>query len=55
VAALKNNVFENFTVTHKFPNIGPKILRLTGRQIVGVENSELALILLVIEDITDQG
>ncbi len=38
---LPNNiVFENFTVTHEFPNIGPKILRLTGRQIVDTENSE---------------
>jgi two-component system, chemotaxis family, CheB/CheR fusion protein len=51
----KNKVFENFTVKHEFPNIGPKVLRLTGRQIVDTENSESALILLVIEDITDQG
>jgi two-component system CheB/CheR fusion protein len=51
----KNKVFENFTVKHEFPNIGPKVLRLTGRQIIDAENSESALILLVIEDITDQG
>jgi len=51
----KNKVFENYTVKHEFPNIGPKVLRLTGRQIVDAENSESALILLVIEDITDQG
>lgn len=51
----KNNVFENFTMTHEFPNIGLKVLRVTGRQIVDAENSESALILLVIEDITDQG
>ena len=49
----KNKVFENFTVKHEFPNIGPKILRVTGRQIVDSENGESALILLVIEDITD--
>jgi hypothetical protein len=30
-------------------------LRLTGRQIVDAENIESALIILVIEDITDQG
>jgi two-component system CheB/CheR fusion protein len=51
----KNKVFENFTVKHEFPKIGPKILRVTGRQIVDSENGEQALILLVIEDITDQG
>lgn len=51
----KNKVFENFAVRHSFPNIGPKVLRLTGRQIVDSENSESALILLVIEDITYQG
>ena len=51
----KKKVFENFTVKHEFPNIGPKVLRLTGRQIVDAENSESALILLVIEDITEQG
>jgi two-component system CheB/CheR fusion protein len=51
----KNKVFENFTVKHEFPKIGLKILRVTGRQIVDAENSESALILLVIEDITDQG
>lgn len=50
-----NKVFENFTMKHEFPNIGPKVLRLTGRQVVDAENSESALILLVIEDITDQG
>jgi Haemolysin-III related len=50
----KNMVFESFTVKHEFPNIGPKVLRLTGRQIVDAENSESALILLVIEDITDR-
>jgi two-component system CheB/CheR fusion protein len=51
----KKKVFENFTVKHEFPNIGLKVLRLTGRQIVDAENSESALILLVIEDITEQG
>ena len=51
----KKKIFENFTVRHEFPNIGPKVLRLTGRQIVDAVNSESALILLVIEDITDQG
>jgi two-component system, chemotaxis family, CheB/CheR fusion protein len=33
----KKKVFENFTVKHEFPNLGPKVLRLTGRQIVDVE------------------
>jgi PAS domain-containing protein len=51
----KKKVFENFTLKHEFPNIGPKVLRLTGRQIVDAENIESALILLVIEDITEQG
>lgn len=51
----KNMVFESFTVKHEFPNIGPKVLRLTGRQIVDAESSQSALILLVIEDITEQG
>lgn len=51
----KNKVVENFTVKHEFPKIGPKVLRLTGRQIVAAENSESALILLVIEDVTEQG
>jgi two-component system CheB/CheR fusion protein len=52
---LENKVVENFTVKHDFPKIGPKVLRLTGRQIVDAENNESALILLVIEDITEQG
>jgi hypothetical protein len=51
----KNQVFENFTLKHEFPNIGLKVLRLTGRQIVDAEDIESALILLLIEDITDQG
>jgi two-component system CheB/CheR fusion protein len=52
---LENKVVENFTVKHEFRKIGPKVLRLTGRQIVDAENNESALILLVIEDITEQG
>ncbi len=47
------SMFENFVVTHNFPNIGERIVILNAREIVNVTGDE-KLILLAIGDITDQ-
>ena len=45
--------FENFKVTHNFPNIGERIVMLNARELVNEAGSE-KLILLAIADITEQ-
>ena len=50
---LKQGSFENFKLTHNFPEIGEKTMLLNARLIIQKTNSE-KLILLAIEDITEQ-
>src|SRR3954453_7582576 len=47
----KNNSFSDYEVTHTFPDIGRKMMRLNGKRLRRREGQD-ALILLVIEDIT---
>ena len=47
------SMFENFEVTHNFPNIGERIVLLNAREIVNETGGE-KLILLAIADITEQ-
>ncbi len=49
----ENTVFNDFEVEHVFDTIGPKIMRLNARRIYK-ETKKTQLILLAIEDITDQ-
>jgi chemotaxis methyl-accepting protein methylase/signal transduction histidine kinase/chemotaxis response regulator CheB len=49
----KNSSFENFEVTHTFPGIGEKIMKLNAHLIVQKTHSE-QLILFAIEDITER-
>ena len=49
----KNNLVSNFEVSHKFPGIGEKTMLLNANWIVQ-KNSHEQLILLAIEDITEQ-
>ena len=52
----KNTFFKGFEVSHKFPIIGHKVMILNARQIhiqkESVTNTEVAIILLAIEDVT---
>jgi len=49
----ENNFFENFKVTHNFPNIGEKTMLLNARRIT-YKGVGTQMILLAIEDITGQ-
>ena len=49
----KSGRFDRFTVDHLFPNIGRKVMLLHARQ-VSLAGSPQALILLAIEDVTEQ-
>jgi len=48
-----NTSFSNFEVTHTFPGIGEKIMRLNAHRIIQKVHSE-QLILLAIEDVTER-
>ena len=48
----KNDHFENFVVTHTFPQLGEKVMRLNAGRIIQKVHRE-KLILLAIEDITE--
>lgn len=49
----KNTFFEDFTVTHSFPNIGEKVMVLNARRIHLLDEQQ-PMILLAMEDITKQ-
>ncbi len=49
----KNTSFENFEVTHVFPELGEKVMLLNARRIIQKTHRE-KLILLAIEDITER-
>jgi PAS domain S-box-containing protein len=49
----QNHSFNDFSVEHNFPSIGEKIMLLNARRVV-TANSESELILLAIEDVTEQ-
>jgi two-component system CheB/CheR fusion protein len=46
--------FENFEVEHEFPVIGRKVMSLNARRIAGQEDDQGRLILLAIDDVTEQ-
>lgn len=48
----KRKSFEHFVVDYEFSNIGRKIMELSGRKVVNLENGD-SLILLTIEDFTE--
>lgn len=48
----EHSMFKNFEITHKFQHIGERIMLLSARE-MKIEISEEKLILLVIEDITE--
>jgi two-component system CheB/CheR fusion protein len=47
--------FSDFRVEHRFPVIGPRVILLNARKIVDPLRKEVNLILLSMEDVTDQG
>jgi two-component system, chemotaxis family, CheB/CheR fusion protein len=52
-ALLRDVPFRDLELTHEFPNIGRKIMRLNGRRISGVDGAA-GSVLLAIEDVTDR-
>lgn len=50
----RDTVFRDFEVIHDFPRLGPRTMRVKGRRLGEAETGREPLILLGIEDITEQ-